>query len=142
MSVEEENGKQLYENGILSGGFLICLAGEIMRSDLLLENDRLKIRFETPVRLKTSFGRDKKSLVTGMNEPADFRVMLKSLYHREFMINQLYGEGVWQEAYDSRTLPLFGDEVKIDCSHAFWYDWERFSNRQKRRMKRGGLMGR
>jgi len=141
LSVEDENGKQLYDNGNLSGGFLIRSAEEIMRSDLISENDCLKIRFETPVRLKTSFGRDKKSLVTGMNNPADFRVLLKSLYHRAFVINQLYGEGVKEGAFDSRTLPLVDDQVKIENSNTSWYDWERYSNRQQRHMKLGGLMG-
>lgn len=141
VAVEDENGKQLYENGHLSGGFAIRSAEEIMKPDTVDDNDRLTLRFETPLRLKTSFGRDRTSLVTGMNEPADFRVLIKSLYHRMFVINQLYGEGVPQEAYDSRKLPLKDGDVGVEKMDVFWYDWERYSQRQQRSMRLGGMMG-
>jgi len=141
VSVEDENGKQLYDNGNLAGGFVIRSADEIMKTDVSSDDDRMKLRFETPLRMKTAFGRDRKALVTGMHEPADFRVLLKSLYHRAFVLGQLYGEGVDEAEYDSRNLPLVDGTVAVENADIFWYDWERFSQRQERRMKLGGVMG-
>ncbi len=141
LEVEDENGKQLYENGNLSGGFLIRSAGEIMRQDNPVEKQDITLRFETPLRMKTTFGRERKELLTRMDDHASVRVLLKSLYHRAFVLHQLYGEGVAEEAYESRNLPLIDGDVDIVRSDTFWYDWERYSQRQQRHMKLGGLMG-
>ena len=68
-------------------------------------------------------------------------MLLKSLYHRAFVLNQLYGEGVAEDAYESRNLPLIDGDVDIVRSDTFWHDWTRYSQRQQRHMKLGGLMG-
>ena len=141
LEVEDENGKQLFDNGNLSGGFLIRKAGEIMGKRQSSEGREIILRFETPLRMKTAYGREKKALVTAMDDRNAFRVLLKSLYHRAFVLNRLYGEGVNEEPYDSRKLPLVDGDVEVVRADTFWYDWERYSQRQQRRMKLGGLMG-
>lgn len=141
LEVEDENGKQLYDNGNLSGGLTIRSAGEIMGNGQSSVDREITLRFETPLRIKTSFERDRKELLTRIGDKASLRVLLKSLYHRAFVLNQLYGEGVKEEPYDSRKLPLVDGDVEVVRAETFWYDWERYSLRQQRRMKLGGLMG-
>lgn len=141
LEVEDENGKQLFDNGNLSGGFLICKAGEIMGKRQSSEGREIILRFETPLRMKTAYGREKKALVTAMDDRSAVRVFLKSLYHRAFVLNQLYGEGANEEPYDSRKLPLVEGDVEVVRAGTFWYDWERYSQRQQRRMKLGGVVG-
>lgn len=142
VEVEDENGRQLYDNGNLSGGFTIRSAGEIMGNGQSSVDREITLRFETPLRIKTSFERDRKELLTRIGDKASLRVLLKSLYHRVFVLNQLYGEGVKEEEpYDSGNLPLVDGDVEVVRADTFWYDWERYSRRQQRRMKLGGLMG-
>ena len=141
LEVEDENGKQLYDEGNLAGGFVIRSAGEVMDLENISENRAITLRFETPFRMKTSLGREQKELLTRMDDHASVRVLLKSLYHRAFVLNQLYGESVKEEAYESRNLPLVDGEVEVVRADTFWYDWERYSQRQHRHMKLGGLMG-
>ncbi len=141
LEVEDENGKQLYDEGNLAGGFVIRSAGEIMGQENATEDREITLSFKTPLRMKTSLGRERKELLTRMDDHASVRVLLKSLYHRAFVLNQLYGEGVAEEAYESRNLPLIDGDVDIVRSDTFWYDWERYSQRQQRHMKLGGLMG-
>ncbi|NTW72778.1 MAG: CRISPR system precrRNA processing endoribonuclease RAMP protein Cas6 [Eubacteriaceae bacterium] len=141
LSVEDENGKQLFDNGNLSGGFVIRSAGEIMGQVHDAGDRNITLRFETPLRMKTTYGRESRGLVTRMDDHDAVRVLLKSLYHRAFVLNQLYGAEVQEEPYDSRNLPLVDGDVDVVGSDTFWYDWERFSQRQKHHMKLGGLMG-
>ncbi|MCG8342679.1 MAG: CRISPR system precrRNA processing endoribonuclease RAMP protein Cas6 [Chlorobiales bacterium] len=141
LEVEDENGKQLFDNGNLSGGFVIRSAGKIMGlGDSSIERS-ITLRFETPLRMKTAYGREKKELVTRMGDHASVRVLLKSLYHRAFVLNHLYGKGVKKESYDSRNLQLIDGDVDVVRADTFWYDWERYSQRQQRRMRLGGIMG-
>jgi len=141
LEVEDESGKQLFDNGSLSGCFQICSGGEIMRRVDYAFNRYVTLRFETPLRMKTAYGRESKGLVTRIDDHDAVRLLLKSLYHRVFVLNQLYGEGVKAEPYDSRNLPLVDGDVNVVGTDTFWYDWERYSQRQQRHMKLGGLMG-
>ena len=142
LGVEDENGKQLYDNGNLSGGCAVRTAGEIMESASPTDGStELTLRFETPLRMKTAYGREKKGLVTGMGDPASVRMLLKSLHHRAFVLNQLYGEGVKEEAYDGRMFSPVDGDLEVVRAETFWYDWERYSQRQQRRMRLGGVMG-
>lgn len=141
LGVEDESGKQLYENGNLAGGFAVRSAGEIMEGTTSADDGLMKLRFMTPLRIKTSVGWERKELLTRMDTPAAARQLLKSLYHRAFVLNQLYGEGVKEEAFDSYPMPLDDNALNVVHADTFWYDWERYSQRQKRHMKLGGLMG-
>lgn len=140
--VQDENGTELYDNGSLAGGFAVRSAEELLSDSSAAVEDRVTLQLQTPLRLKTSFGRSRKSLLTTLDDQVGIRVLLKALYHRAFVLNQLYGDGVNEEVYDSRNLPLVDGDVTVEASDTFWYDWERYSNRQDRSMKLGGLMGR
>jgi len=94
--------------------------------------DRITLNFLTPTRLK-----NKKKWV--FNRPP-FDVLIRTLLSRISSLSYFHC-GEEMEA-DFRGLIDRAAAVKITASETRWEDWERFSGRQKQRIKMGGLMGR
>jgi hypothetical protein len=140
LSVEDENGKHIYNDGNLSGGFAILSARDILES-AGTEDGPITMKFQTPVRMKTAWKREGQGLLTSISSDDDFRLLLKALYHRAFVLTQLYGDNPAQQAYDSRALPLLGSDVQLKESRTHWLDWTRYSSRQKQEMQLGGMLG-
>jgi hypothetical protein len=103
-------------------------------------NGTLRLNFQTPVRIKSTYKRDGQHLLK-LSRAEDFQVLVESLYHRLFTLAQLYCVETPQ-AYDRKqcgTVPL--NDVALTHSSIQWIDWERYSNRQQTRMKLGGFVG-
>jgi len=139
-SVVDENGKNIYDDGNLSGGFVVLSAREILERGGA-EDGAIMMKFQTPVRMKTAWKREGQGLLTSVSSDDDFRLLLKALYHRAFVMTQLYGDNPDQMPYDSRALPLLGSDVQLSESRTHWLDWTRYSTRQKQEMKLGGMLG-
>jgi hypothetical protein len=140
LSVEDEYGKHIYNDGNLSGGFAVLSAREILES-AGTEDVPITMKFQTPVRMKTAWKREGQGLLTSISSDDDFRLLLKALYHRAFVLTQLYGDNPVQQPYDSRALPLLGSDVQLSESRTHWLDWTRYSSRQKQEMQLGGMLG-
>jgi hypothetical protein len=92
---------------------------------------RITLEFLTPLRLKV-----KGDLVTRLTFP----VFFERLSHRLALLSAFYtrnGEG----APDMSSLLARAQEISVDRDELHWYDWERYSARQKNTMKLGGLRG-
>ena len=89
----------------------------------------LAIELETPLRLK-----QKGRLATRL----DFSLFFTSLSRRIDLLSRFYGSGDRPELSDLRQKA----ETVVTCKdETFWYDWPRYSTRQKTLMKLGGLRG-
>ncbi|ABL66074.1 CRISPR system precrRNA processing endoribonuclease RAMP protein Cas6 [Chlorobium phaeobacteroides] len=140
LAVEDEGGRNLYHDGHLSGGFVILSARDILESTST--DDRpLALRFETPLRMKTAWQRKEQELLTGIGHEDDFRLLLKSLYHRAFVLTQLYGDLPEPASYNSRNLPLVNGDVHLGSAETRWLDWTRYSQRHQQHMQLGGILG-
>ena len=141
LTVEDDNGKNIYDEGNLSGGFAVYSAQDILES-AGTGDQLLTIKFKTPVRMKTAWQRDLgPGLLTSVTNDDAFYLMLKLLYHRAFVLAQLYGDNPVPQVYNSRDLPLQSGEVKLQESRTHWLDWTRYSTRQKQEMQLGGMLG-
>lgn len=91
----------------------------------------LTIQFITPVRIKfhREFAKD-----------MPFHVLIINLLRRMLLLNYFHCEGVIPE-YDPKKIIHEAQEVKTIHSTIKWWDWERYSYRQKTKMMMGGLMG-
>ena len=90
----------------------------------------LTLEFLTPLRLKVTG-----DLVTQLTFPLFF----ERLSHRLTLLSAFYGSNG-----EIPNLPHLMDqaqEIKITDDGLHWYDWERYSGRQKTAMKLGGLKG-
>ena len=98
------------------------------------EDDRanaLCLHVLTPLRLK-----EKGDLVTRLTFPLFF----ERLAQRLTMLAAFYGSNGHQP--DLSPLVAKGKEIQVTSDTLYWYDWERYSGRQKSAMKLGGLRGR
>lgn len=97
-----------------------------------VENGELTLDFVTPVRIK--YRRD--SVVD-----LHFYILITNLLRRLFLLNYFHAEE-YEPGWDHRQIINEAKKVGIRHNHLRWYDWERYSNRQKTKMKLGGLIGR
>jgi hypothetical protein len=141
MSVEDDAGRNIYDNGNLVGPVAVRQSKDILEAARTCDRD-LILEFLTPLRIRTSWKRQEQELLTGIASDDDFRLLLKSLYHRAFVLSQLYGDHQEPEPFDSRNLPLFDGDVRLAESKTRWLDWTRYSQRQQQSMQLGGIMGR
>lgn len=141
LTVVDDNGKNIYDEGNLSGGFAVHSAQNIIES-AGTDDQLLTIKLKTPVRMKTAWQRDLgPGLLTSVTNDDEFYLMLKLLYHRAFVLAQLYGDNPVPQVYNSRDLPFERGAVKLQESRTHWLDWTRYSTRQKQEMQLGGMLG-
>ncbi|NTU52817.1 MAG: CRISPR system precrRNA processing endoribonuclease RAMP protein Cas6 [Chlorobiaceae bacterium] len=140
VSVEDDAGRNIYDNGNLVGPVSVAQSKDILESAGTSDHE-LSLEFLTPLRIRTAWKRQEQELLTGITGDGDFRLLLKSLYHRAFVLSQLYGERSETQAFDSRNMPLFDGDVRLVESKTRWLDWTRYSQRQQQPMQLGGIMG-
>ena len=90
----------------------------------------LTLLFLTPLRIK-----EKGDLVVNLTFPT----LIARLMERMNVLSYLYCGGSAPE--ENQALLKEARNIKLKAKSLRWYDWERYSNRQKRRMKMGGLIG-
>jgi CRISPR-associated endoribonuclease Cas6 len=89
----------------------------------------LTLELQTPLRIKQNG-----KLVTRL----DFATFYKSLAQRLTLLSAFYGHN---GSPDFSDLQAQASQVKTIGDQTFWYDWPRYSTRQKELMKLGGLRG-
>ncbi len=98
---------------------------------------RLVLELLTPIRLQYQ-GR--------LGIHAEFSIMVTNLQRRLSSLGDLYcGLGCWGSATDGpdrKKILAEAKEVKIEKAALSWVDYERYSQRQEKRLKLGGFKGR
>ncbi|MDH7513891.1 MAG: CRISPR system precrRNA processing endoribonuclease RAMP protein Cas6 [Clostridiales bacterium] len=92
----------------------------------------MTLEFLTPVRLR--YQRD---LVV----MPEFHILIRNILRRLWLLSYFHGE-MKEPSWNHREIIEAAKEVRIKNSFLQWYDWERYSGRQKTRMRLGGLVGR
>jgi CRISPR-associated endoribonuclease Cas6 len=107
---------------ILTGNEIITIEGN---------KSKLRLYFISPTRLKHQ---------GQYVDTPEFHIVFRSAVRR---ITSLlyYHHGGQQLDIDFKELFQKAEGVKLVESDVTWYDWERYSNRQKERMKLGGIVG-
>lgn len=93
-------------------------------------DDLVNLEFQTPLRIKAD-----KSLVTRLTFP----VFFENLCRRISLMTGIYGDPA--RLPDLAALEKKAAEVITIQNGLRWYDWDRYSGRQKTRMQFGGLVG-
>ena len=68
------------------------------------------------------------------------RALLVALARRHQLLLDVY-HGAQAPTQDFTTLSRQAESITLDTRHLRWFDWERYSNRQRQTMKLGGLLG-
>lgn len=90
----------------------------------------LKLVFLTPVRLRVQ---------KDLQDCISFELLIRSLLRRFWQLSLVHGEG--ELRLDHRALIERAKSVEVVRSELRWLDWERYSHRQRTKMRLGGLVG-
>ncbi len=93
--------------------------------------DMIQFQIDTPMRLK-----HRGVLV---KDTPEFHVLIRSLLRRLSMISHLYGGG--SLPVDIQDIVNKAHKIKHLEANLIWQDWRRRSNRQRRYIRQGGLLG-
>jgi CRISPR-associated endoribonuclease Cas6 len=96
-----------------------------------LNYHRITLRFITPTRIK-SRGKLIKDI--------DFELLMRNLLRRLSWLAEVHCEAKWDLDW-KELLKRAKGRVKTVRSDLQWHDWERYSQRQAKRLKMGGFMG-
>ena len=91
--------------------------------------ESITLELQTPMRIKK-----KGKLVTRL----DFATLFSALAHRLTLLSAFYGKN---GKPDFTALLDQAKQIETVKDETFWYDWPRYSTRQKAMMKLGGLRG-
>ena len=91
---------------------------------------RVELRFLTPLRL-----RRQRRLVTRLT----FEVLVTNILRRLTLLDQCHGDGSWQ--VNHKELIERSRNVRVVKDSLRWFDWTRYSSRQRTKMQMGGLLG-
>lgn len=90
----------------------------------------IKINFLTPTKLKINN--------KYISNP-DFSILMESIFRRIYFL-LIFWCGI-EMKYNFKDLIKEAKNIKIENGNLYWKDFERFSTRQKTKMKLGGIMG-
>jgi len=104
-------------------------------SDIIMEHPIpppvIRISFITPTRIKYQ---------NRLTKDLEFHVLFRNLFRRISLLSYFHC-GHRRDDRGFKDLIEQAGHIKIVKRVLYWHDWERYSNRQKTRMKTGGLMG-
>lgn len=118
----------LISENIIKSDFSIFDFKEIITDK---KTNKAIIYFKSPTRLKNN---------GHYTDLPEFHVVFRSAVRRITSLLYYY-HNHQQLDIDFKELFKKAEEVKLVESDVTWYDWERYSNRQKERMKLGGIVG-
>jgi len=124
--------EEVYTNGILRLPEKALSLTEEAGRETSAENETFSLRFLTPVRLV--------SQGDPMRVP-EFPVLLATLLRRLENLQRFHGEEENGLSLPYSELMEKARSVPIVENRTRWFDWERYSHRQGRKMRLGGLVG-
>ncbi len=132
MDIEEENFKTIYDGkeGVLLSSYKTWDLSFLMRKREIKDTEILTMNFLTPTRIKHN---------AKLVEDPDFHHIIRSLLHRISSLSYFHcGEEL---SLDFHEMIEKAGEIKKVKSDLKWKEIERFSRRQKTKMKLGGFVG-
>jgi CRISPR-associated endoribonuclease Cas6 len=103
---------------------------EIQKSIEDKKTDKLLLRFYTPTRIRYN---------AKLTMELTFDILIRNLLRRISALSYFHcGEEL---RIDFRDMIASAEKIEVEKSSLQWYDWERYSTRQKSRMKLGGFVG-
>lgn len=96
-----------------------------------LPEDRLTLRFLTPTRIRTGHE---------IAASLDFRALTFAMIRRVLELAHFHVPGA-EIDWSFRPMLERASAVRVTSSRLVWKDWERYSNRQQRKVGMGGVVG-
>ena len=133
---------RVYSTNSLGSRLVYSYQDRIVREEKIFYNElvfpipsslpeRLKILFITPTRLIYN---------SRLSRVPEFHILVRSLLRRLSLLSYYHSRGEFTEL-DFKSLIDSSLRVKFLSSKVKWQSWERYSNRQKRKINMGGFIG-
>jgi len=97
---------------------------------MLNNNSKIHVFLDTPLRIKFK---------NQFNNELPFHVLVRAMLRRVSSLLNYYGDG--EPDINYKQLIQNAQNVKTEKSNIKWFDWRRYSNKQKEKMFFGGLLG-
>lgn len=92
---------------------------------------KITLRFLTPTRIKYNG-----NFIDDLN----FEILMRNLLRRLSWLAEIHSDEKWDMDWKG-IISRAKEGVRTVHSDLCWHDWERYSNRQKKKLKMGGFMG-
>lgn len=106
------------------------ISGKQLLKNIKNEHDTVKLHFVSPTRIQ--FNEE-------ITNSFDFHILIRSLLRRISLLSYFHCDEKLE--FDFKGIIERAELVKTIASNLEWYDWTRYSNRQKQHMKLGGMVG-
>jgi len=120
----------IYENEILRASETVLTSEDVTELARTASSDRVSLTFLTPLRIRYQ---------NSFRGEIQFHILIRNLLRR--LSSLLYFHCGQRLDIPFREIIRRAESVRLIRSETRWHDWERFSGRQKRRMKMGGVIG-
>ncbi len=110
--------------------FQVIESGDLIQDAAKFNHREMTLRVLTPVRIKYE-GK--------LPRDIDFEIVIRNLLRRLSRLAEVHCDEKWE--LDWKGLIEKAKEVKTVRSDLKWHDWERYSERQRTKLKMGGLLG-
>ncbi|MCX7920371.1 MAG: CRISPR system precrRNA processing endoribonuclease RAMP protein Cas6 [bacterium] len=110
----------------------LILPTKLNLHQLTPEPKSITLRFQTPVRIKTE-GK--------LHNELPFTLFAQVLYRRIYLLGKYYYPAILNQMPEYSQYLARAEQVCVSATGLAWYDWKRFSYRQKTVMRLGGLIG-
>ncbi len=119
------------DDKILNNKYKILSFKDIInRTKKIPKRERIELQFITPTRIKY-----KNKLISDL----EFHILIRNLLRRVSLLSYFHCD----EKLDINFKEVIEEskDIEIENSDLNWYDWERYSHRQRERMSLGGFVG-
>lgn len=123
--IYDSKKQQIQLNGDLPG-LILAESGLSQNGD----PNQLKITLKTPLRLKYK---------NKLTEKLPFHILVRAMLRRTDALLRCWGDEV--PGLDFKGLVARAEAVQTVSSNLRWFDWQRYSSRQNKKMLMGGLVG-
>ena len=123
----------IYDGGsqMLNSNFREWQFSDLFTEALKCDNQTISIELTTPTRILHK---------NGLVREIPFDLFIRSLLRRISLLARIHCNAEWDLPYKD-IITAAGQNVRLAEHRTRWYDWERYSNRQKTRMNMGGIVG-
>jgi CRISPR-associated endoribonuclease Cas6 len=133
--VTNDEDQQIYHinSGMLSSDFKTRDFGELLAATKSDNHHEIKLHFITPTRITEK---------NQLTKQLPFELLLRNLLRRGSLLAEVHAQPGRPWPIDFSLVLEYGrTNVELRSSNLTWYDWERFSNRQQRRINLKGFIG-
>lgn len=132
IKINKDNKICIYiDSSYIKDECLMIDSTDLIKKTSQLNYQQITLNFLTPTRIKYQG-----KLIIDI----DFEIIIKNLLRRLSWLAEIHCDEKWDMDWQG-IISRAKEQVSTINSNLYWYDWERYSQRQVKKMKMGGFVG-